>query len=156
MNSLESLLKVSHQLSDEKHSLSAYEAARFNVRTRQGKLIADVGCEPILNMRYFQVHILEFVCRSWYNLSEHRCLGICWCICWSFVGPLYRRTKDYQKNSYIRYFIQMAMEDRQQCCNEDVANWQGLFFVVFLQFTGINMVSCCTLVYQFVWACGLH
>lgn len=56
MNSLESLLKVSHQLPDETQSLSAYEAARLNVRTRQGKLIADVGCEPILNMRHFQAN----------------------------------------------------------------------------------------------------
>lgn len=54
MNSLSSLLKVCHQLPEEKHSLLAYEAGRFNVQTRQGKLIADVGCEPILHMRHFQ------------------------------------------------------------------------------------------------------
>ncbi|KAL6973148.1 quinolinate synthase [Sarracenia purpurea var. burkii] len=54
MNSLSSLLKVCHHLPNEKHSLLAYEAARFNVQTRRGKLIADVGCEPILHMRHFQ------------------------------------------------------------------------------------------------------
>ncbi|XP_057950662.1 quinolinate synthase, chloroplastic [Malania oleifera] len=54
MNSLSSLLKVCHQLPDEKNTLSTYEAGRFNVRTPNGKLIADVGCEPILHMRQFQ------------------------------------------------------------------------------------------------------
>ncbi|XP_059644280.1 quinolinate synthase, chloroplastic [Cornus florida] len=54
MNSLSSLLKVCHHLPNEKHSLSNYEAGRFSLRTPNGKLIADVGCEPILHMRHFQ------------------------------------------------------------------------------------------------------
>ncbi|XAR50251.1 Quinolinate synthase [Bertholletia excelsa] len=53
MNSLTSLLKVCHHLPD-KHSISAYEAGRLSRQTQQGKLIAEVGCEPILHMRYFQ------------------------------------------------------------------------------------------------------
>ncbi|KAA8542209.1 hypothetical protein F0562_023361 [Nyssa sinensis] len=54
MNSLSSLFKVCHQLPDDKQSLSAYEAGRLSLRTLHGKLIADVGCEPILHMRHFQ------------------------------------------------------------------------------------------------------
>ncbi|XP_073158828.1 quinolinate synthase, chloroplastic [Henckelia pumila] len=54
MNSLSSLFKVCHNLPDDKDSLSAYEAGRFSLRTPNGKLIADVGCEPILHMRHFQ------------------------------------------------------------------------------------------------------
>lgn len=54
MNSLSSLLKVCHSLPHDKDSLSAYEAARFSLETPKGKLIADVGCEPILHMRDFQ------------------------------------------------------------------------------------------------------
>ncbi|GFZ11997.1 quinolinate synthase [Actinidia rufa] len=54
MNSLSSLLKVCHHLPEHKHGLLAYEAARLNLQTRHGKLIADVGCEPILHMRHFQ------------------------------------------------------------------------------------------------------
>ncbi|KAM7479839.1 hypothetical protein LguiA_028052 [Lonicera macranthoides] len=56
MNSLSSLLKVCHNLLNEKDSLSAYEAGRFILRTPNGKLIADVGCEPILHMRHFQAN----------------------------------------------------------------------------------------------------
>ena len=44
---------------EQKHDLLAYEAARLNLQTRHGKLIADVGCEPILHMRHFQVSLLE-------------------------------------------------------------------------------------------------
>ncbi|XP_047316850.1 quinolinate synthase, chloroplastic-like [Impatiens glandulifera] len=54
MNSLNSLLKVSHHLPENKYGISAYEAARFNSKTAQGKSVADVGCEPILHMRHFQ------------------------------------------------------------------------------------------------------
>ncbi|KAL2515552.1 Quinolinate synthase [Forsythia ovata] len=54
MNSLSSLLKVCRSLPHDKDSLSAYEAARFSLQTPKGKLIADVGCEPILHMRHFQ------------------------------------------------------------------------------------------------------
>ncbi|KAK4479372.1 hypothetical protein RD792_014884 [Penstemon davidsonii] len=54
MNSLSSLLKVCQSLPDEKDKLSAYEAGRFSLQTPNGKLIADVGCEPILHMRHFQ------------------------------------------------------------------------------------------------------
>lgn len=54
MNSLESLLKVCHSLPHDKDNLSSYEAARFSLQTPNGKLIADVGCEPILHMRHFQ------------------------------------------------------------------------------------------------------
>ncbi|XP_052182610.1 quinolinate synthase, chloroplastic [Diospyros lotus] len=54
MNSLGSLLKVCHHLPDQENSLSSYEAGRFNVQTRQGNLISDVGCEPVLHMRHFQ------------------------------------------------------------------------------------------------------
>ncbi|KAH6770576.1 quinolinate synthase [Perilla frutescens var. hirtella] len=54
MNSLESLLKVCHNLPHDKHNLSSYEAGRFSLQTPNGKLIADVGCEPILHMRHFQ------------------------------------------------------------------------------------------------------
>lgn len=54
MNSLSSLLKVCHQLPDEKKTLTAYEAERFKLQTPNGKSVADVGCEPILHMRHFQ------------------------------------------------------------------------------------------------------
>ncbi|XP_075523616.1 quinolinate synthase, chloroplastic [Primulina tabacum] len=54
MNSLSSLLKVCRSLPHDKDSLSAYEAGRFSLQTPNGKLIADVGCEPILHMRHFQ------------------------------------------------------------------------------------------------------
>ncbi|VFQ95612.1 unnamed protein product [Cuscuta campestris] len=54
MNSLSSLLKVSRDLPNDKDKLSAYEARRFSLRTPNGNLIADVGCEPILHMRHFQ------------------------------------------------------------------------------------------------------
>lgn len=60
MNSLSSLLKVCYHLPEEKHSLLAYEAGRLNIQTRHGKLIADVGCEPILHMRHFQVSVFFF------------------------------------------------------------------------------------------------
>ncbi|KAK1565415.1 hypothetical protein Q3G72_025976 [Acer saccharum] len=56
MNSLTSLLKVSHSLPDRKNTLKAYEADRFKSQTRQGKSVADVGCEPILHMRHFQAN----------------------------------------------------------------------------------------------------
>ncbi|KAL6319740.1 hypothetical protein AAG906_026835 [Vitis piasezkii] len=54
MNSLSSLLKVCHHLPHEKEVLSDYEAGRFHSQTPNGNSIADVGCEPILNMRHFQ------------------------------------------------------------------------------------------------------
>uniref|UniRef100_A0A0D9XYP5 Anamorsin homolog n=1 Tax=Leersia perrieri TaxID=77586 RepID=A0A0D9XYP5_9ORYZ len=54
MNSLGSLLKVCHQLPDRDNRLAAYQASRFNAKTPQGKLVAEVGCEPILHMRHFQ------------------------------------------------------------------------------------------------------
>ncbi|KAL2243916.1 UNVERIFIED_CONTAM: Quinolinate synthase, chloroplastic [Sesamum indicum] len=57
MNSLESLLKVCRSLPHDKENISAYEAGRFSLQTPNGKLIADVGCEPILHMRHFQVHV---------------------------------------------------------------------------------------------------
>ncbi|KAK3006062.1 hypothetical protein RJ639_016294 [Escallonia herrerae] len=59
MNSLSSLLKVCHHLPNGKESLSAYEAGRFSLRTPNGKLVADVGCEPILHMRHYQVTVLD-------------------------------------------------------------------------------------------------
>jgi quinolinate synthase len=55
MNSLRSLLKVCHQLPDRDNRLVAYQASRFNAKTPLGKLVAEVGCEPILHMRHFQV-----------------------------------------------------------------------------------------------------
>ncbi|GFQ07353.1 quinolinate synthase chloroplastic [Phtheirospermum japonicum] len=54
MNSLGSLLQICRSLPHEKDNLSAYEAGRFSLLTPNGKLIADVGCEPILHMRHFQ------------------------------------------------------------------------------------------------------
>lgn len=55
MNSLFSLLKVCHQLPDGEDVLSAYKAESFKLQTPKGKSVADVGCEPILHMRHFQV-----------------------------------------------------------------------------------------------------
>ena len=57
MNSLDSLLKVCHQLPN-KDVIVAYEAKRFRLRTPKGKQIADVGCKPILHMRHFQVTLV--------------------------------------------------------------------------------------------------
>ncbi|KAL3628917.1 hypothetical protein CASFOL_027963 [Castilleja foliolosa] len=54
MNSLGSLLRICRSLPHDKDNLSAYEAGRFSLQTPNGKLIADVGCEPILHMRHFQ------------------------------------------------------------------------------------------------------
>ncbi|KDP31015.1 hypothetical protein JCGZ_11391 [Jatropha curcas] len=55
MNSLDSLLKVCEHLPDEKNVIAEYEAERFKLQTPSGKSIADVGCEPILHMRHFQM-----------------------------------------------------------------------------------------------------
>ncbi|KAL5206417.1 hypothetical protein ABZP36_034626 [Zizania latifolia] len=54
MNSLRSLLKVCHQLPDKDNRLVTYQASRFSAMTPLGKLVAEVGCEPILHMRHFQ------------------------------------------------------------------------------------------------------
>ncbi|KAI3761390.1 hypothetical protein L1987_51804 [Smallanthus sonchifolius] len=54
MNSLTSLLKVLTSLPHGKDGLTQYEAGRFSLLTPKGKLIADVGCEPILHMRHYQ------------------------------------------------------------------------------------------------------
>ncbi|KAG6516393.1 hypothetical protein ZIOFF_026852 [Zingiber officinale] len=55
MNSLRSLLSVCHQLPDKDNIIHAYEASRFNSSTPGGKSVADIGCEPILHMRHFQL-----------------------------------------------------------------------------------------------------
>lgn len=55
MNSLNSLLKVCQNLPDVENVIGGFKAERFKRQTPQGKLIADVGCEPILHMRHFQV-----------------------------------------------------------------------------------------------------
>lgn len=55
MNSLSALLKVCQNLPNDRHVLSAYEAGRFSSQTVNGRSVADVGCEPILHMRHFQV-----------------------------------------------------------------------------------------------------
>ena len=55
MNTLGSLLKICRQLPDKDNKLSLYQASRFNVKTPLGKSVAEVGCEPILHMRHFQV-----------------------------------------------------------------------------------------------------
>lgn len=60
MNSFRSLLRVCHQVPDVGGVLSAFQASRFNVNTPLGRSVADVGCEPILNMRHFQVSALCF------------------------------------------------------------------------------------------------
>ncbi|CAA7030855.1 unnamed protein product [Microthlaspi erraticum] len=54
MNSLNSLLKVCNNLPDVENVIGGFKAERFKRQTPQGKLIADVGCEPILHMRHFQ------------------------------------------------------------------------------------------------------
>ncbi|XP_010441718.1 PREDICTED: quinolinate synthase, chloroplastic-like [Camelina sativa] len=56
MNSLSSLLKVCHNLPDVENIFGGFIAERFKKQTPQGKLIADVGCEPILHMRHFQAN----------------------------------------------------------------------------------------------------
>ncbi|KAL1207252.1 Quinolinate synthase [Cardamine amara subsp. amara] len=56
MNSLNSLLKVCHNLPDVENVIGRFIAERFKKQTPQGKLIADVGCEPILHMRHFQAN----------------------------------------------------------------------------------------------------
>ncbi|ESQ43618.1 hypothetical protein EUTSA_v10012812mg [Eutrema salsugineum] len=56
MNSLNSLLKVCHNLPDVENKIGGFKAERFKRQTPQGKLIADVGCEPILHMRHFQAN----------------------------------------------------------------------------------------------------
>lgn len=55
MNSLTSLLKVCNNLPSGKDGLARHEAGRFSLLTPKGKSIADVGCEPILHMRHYQV-----------------------------------------------------------------------------------------------------
>jgi len=62
MNSLRALIKVCQNLPDNEHVLSAYEAGRFSSETVSGRSVADVGCEPILHMRHFQVR--TFPCYS--------------------------------------------------------------------------------------------
>ncbi|KAI3727003.1 hypothetical protein L1987_66810 [Smallanthus sonchifolius] len=54
MNSLTSLLKVCSSLPLGKDGLARHEAGRFSLLTPKGKLIADVGCEPILHTRHYQ------------------------------------------------------------------------------------------------------
>lgn len=60
MNSLTSLVKVCNGLPLGKEGLRGYEAGRFSLLTPKGKLIADVGCEPILHMRHYQVNFSIF------------------------------------------------------------------------------------------------
>ena len=60
MNSHSSQLKVCHHLHDDEHTISEYKAERFELKTPNGKSIADVGCEPILHMRNFQVSFSSF------------------------------------------------------------------------------------------------
>ncbi|CAL9048172.1 unnamed protein product [Musa banksii] len=55
MNSLTSLLRVCQQLPDRDGAIRDYEANRFNTTTPHGKSVADIGCEPILHMRHFQL-----------------------------------------------------------------------------------------------------
>ncbi|KAL4584871.1 hypothetical protein LXL04_009481 [Taraxacum kok-saghyz] len=55
MNSLTSLVKVCNELPHGKDGLTRYEAGRFSMLTPKGKLIADVGCQPILHMRHYQM-----------------------------------------------------------------------------------------------------
>lgn len=57
MNTLTSLLNVCHNLPDDKNALATFRAERFKSRTPHGKAIAEVGCQPILHMRHFQVNI---------------------------------------------------------------------------------------------------
>ena len=64
MNTLSSLLKVCHHLPHEKEVLLGYEAGRFHLETPNGNSIADVGCEPILYMRHFQVGFLSGIPKS--------------------------------------------------------------------------------------------
>ena len=59
MNSLSSLMKVCQELPHNKTAISAYEAKRFKLHTVTGKSVADIGCEPILHMRDFQVCSFE-------------------------------------------------------------------------------------------------
>ncbi|KAJ0236911.1 Quinolinate synthase [Hirschfeldia incana] len=56
MNSLNSLLKVCQNLPDVENVIGGFKAERFKRQTPQGKLIADVGCQPILHMRHFQAN----------------------------------------------------------------------------------------------------
>lgn len=55
MNTLMALSNICHQLPDKDGILSAYEASRFQATTPLGNSVADLGCEPILHMRHFQV-----------------------------------------------------------------------------------------------------
>ncbi|CAH2070590.1 unnamed protein product [Thlaspi arvense] len=45
-----------HNLPDLQNVIGGFKAERFKRQTPQGKLIADVGCEPILHMRHFQAN----------------------------------------------------------------------------------------------------
>lgn len=103
MNSLNSLLKVCHQLPDKENILSGYEAGRFDAQTPGGKLVADLGCEPILHMRNFQV------CSLLLAVSYIRYPKIKWnSLCFYYF---YRRQENCQKSLFIRYSINLATGD---------------------------------------------
>lgn len=88
MNSLSSLLKVCQQLPDETNSLATYEAERYKLQTPNGKSIADVGCEPILHMRQFQVIHLKTL-----NILKLNFVSVCFVFVDSAFGSLMQASK---------------------------------------------------------------
>lgn len=92
MNSLSSLLKVCQQLPDETNSLATYEAERYKLQTPNGKSIADVGCEPILHMRQFQVIHLKTLNILELNL-KFNFVSVCFVFVDSAFGSLMQASK---------------------------------------------------------------
>lgn len=113
MNSLNSLLKVCHHLPDKKHIIGAYEAERFKLQTPNGKSIADVGCEPILHMRQFQVSLLEFSISHFIDRKHFGIYGS------PYFDPIYRLQKYCRRSLSTRFSTLMAMEG-QYCKDEQI------------------------------------
>lgn len=119
MNSLGSLLKVCHQLPDEDNRLSVYQANRFNAKTPLGKLVAEVGCEPILHMRHFQVcHpialYLELLVYSFYNsipihFVQSTLMPLA-SICWNSILQELHRTRYEATILEISYQLNLKFE----------------------------------------------
>ena len=75
MNTLGALVRICKTLPDEQHLLFSYKAARFSSQMLSGRSVADVGCEPVLHMRHFQVSFLDsyflaFRCSLGLNFSS--------------------------------------------------------------------------------------
>lgn len=62
MNTLTSLLRVCRLVGTAGEPLLAAHHARAYTTMIDGQTLGDLGCEPILHMRHFQVHKFLILC----------------------------------------------------------------------------------------------